>query len=141
VQDRAGMSLGAGPGVAGREFPLRSGFGTADYLLYVHRRPVGVVGAKAEGATLRGVEVQTERYSEGLPQNLPAPIRPLPFLYQSHGTETRFTNLLDPEARSRAVFCFHRPRTVAEIVGLRDAGNLVMGTLPDPHRQARRNAQ
>jgi hypothetical protein len=30
--------------------------------------------------------------------------RPLPFLYQSTWVETRFTNLLDPDPRSRAVF-------------------------------------
>jgi type I restriction enzyme, R subunit len=29
---------------------------------------------------------------------------PLPFQYQSTGVETRFTNLLEPDARSRRVF-------------------------------------
>src|SRR5207237_1223844 len=37
----------------------------------------------------------------------------LPFAYQSTGVETRFTNTLDPEARSRQVFWFHRPETLA----------------------------
>jgi type I restriction enzyme, R subunit len=35
------------------------------------------------------------------------------FLYQSTGVETRFTNGLDPEPRSRRVFAFHRPATLA----------------------------
>ena len=34
--------------------------------------------------------------------------------YQSTGIETRFTNLMEPEARSRPVFAFHRPETLAE---------------------------
>jgi type I site-specific restriction endonuclease len=42
------------------------------------------------------------------------PVYPLPFLYESTGTETRFTNGYDPEARSRRVFTFHRPETLAE---------------------------
>jgi len=40
--------------------------------------------------------------------------QPLPFIYESTGTETRFTNGYDPEARSRRVFTFHRPQTLAE---------------------------
>ncbi len=49
-----------------------------------------------------------------MPDGIPAPRRPLPFLYQSTGVETRFTSLLDPEARSRQVFAFHRPETLAQ---------------------------
>lgn len=45
---------------------------------------------------------------------LPAPRRPLPFVYQSTGIETRFTNLLEPNATSRPVFSFHRPETLSE---------------------------
>lgn len=43
-------------------------------------------------------------------------MRPLPFLYESTGVETRFTNRLDPEPRSRDLFSFHRPETVASWV-------------------------
>ena len=49
-----------------------------------------------------------------MPAILPAPIRPLPFLYVSTGVDAKFTNLLDPEPRSRLVFNFHRPETIAE---------------------------
>jgi type I restriction enzyme R subunit len=45
---------------------------------------------------------------------LPAPRRPLPFVYQSTGIETRFTDLLEPNATSRPVFSFHRPETLSE---------------------------
>jgi type I restriction enzyme R subunit len=114
VQTVSETNLHAGPGVAIREFPLKSGHGFADYLLYVDGRAVGVIEAKPEGSTLTGVEVQTGKYSTGLPDEVPAPVRPLPFLYQSTGVETRFTNLLDPEARSRRVYSFHRPETFRE---------------------------
>ena len=59
------------PGVAVREFPLKSGHGTADYLLYVDGKVVGVVEAKPAGFTLTGVEVQSEKYSTGLPEWTP----------------------------------------------------------------------
>ena len=112
VQNFDDRNLGAGQGVAIREMPMAPGFGAADYLLYVDRKALGVVEAKKLGETLTGVEVQTEKYSEGLPAALPAWRRPLPFLYQSTGAETRFTNALDPDPRSRTVFNFHRPETL-----------------------------
>ena len=114
VQSRDEVNLTAGRGVAIREFPMKPGFGEVDYLLYVDAQAVGVVEAKKEGSTLSGFEIQTAKYSEGLPDSLPAPKRPLPFCYQSTGVETRFTNLLEPEAASRNVFSFHRPETLAE---------------------------
>ena len=120
VQDVKGANLGAGKGVALRSFPLASGHGFADYLLYVNGKAAGIIEAKKEGVTLTGVEIQAEKYSKGLPQELPAYIRPLPFLYQSTGIETRFTNGLDPEPRSRAVFSFHRPETLASWAPIRD---------------------
>src|SRR6266481_5485377 len=114
VQSRKDADLTAGRGVAIREFPMKPGFGEADYLLYVDSQAVGVVEAKKEGSTLTGFEIQTAKYSEGLPDGLPAPRRPLPFCFQSTGVETRFTNLLEPDAASRNVFSFHRPETLAE---------------------------
>lgn len=58
VQDRDDLDLTAGRGIAVREFPMKSGFGFADYLLYLDRKAVGAVEAKAEG-TLTGVEAQS----------------------------------------------------------------------------------
>src|SRR4051812_14189072 len=102
VQDYRQMNISAGPGVAVREFPLKSG--TADYLLYADCNAVGVVEAKPEGHTLSGVETQSGKYLDGLPKNLPHFVLPLPFAYESTGDETQFTNTLEPDARSRAVF-------------------------------------
>src|SRR5690606_27912783 len=116
VQDIAALDRFAGRGVAVREFQLAKGHGRADYMLYVDGKAVGVIEAKPAGTTLTGVEPQAERYSRGLPADLPAHVRPLPFLYHSTGVETRFTNLLDPEPRSRRVFTFHRPETLADWV-------------------------
>ena len=69
---------------------------------------------------MTGVEAQSEKYSTGMPDDLPAYQRPLPFLFESTGVETQFTNGLDPEPRSRQVFSFHTPSALAEWVG---AGN------------------
>ena len=113
IQDVARVNLGAARGVAIREFPLKPGYGFADYLLYIDGAAAGVIEAKKEGATLTGVEIQTRRYSEGLPERLPAHVRPLPLCYQSTRTETRFTCGLDPEPRSRRVFSLQRPETLA----------------------------
>jgi type I restriction enzyme R subunit len=118
IQDRKDTNLAAGPGVAVREFPTETG--PVDYGLYVERVAAGAVEAKKEGTPLIGVEVQNRRYSHGLPSGLPAYRRPLPFLYESTGTETHFTNLLEPDARAREVFCFHRPETMR--AWLSDAG-------------------
>lgn len=63
VQDYAEMDISAGPGVAVREFPLKTG--EADYLLYADGRAIGVVEAKPEGHTLTGVETQSAKYTEG----------------------------------------------------------------------------
>ena len=114
VQDYKKADLTAGRGVALRNFTLIDGLGYADYLLYIDCKAAGIVEAKKEGFPLVGVEVQAEKYSKGLPPTLPAYIRPLPFLYQSTGIETRFTNGLDPDPRSRDVFAFHQPATLAE---------------------------
>jgi len=113
VQDMKQVNLHIGRGVAIREFPLKPGHGEADYLLYVDGQAAGVVEAKPAGHTLTGVEIQSDKYKNGLPDTLPAWFRPLPFCYQSTGVESRFTSNLDPDPRSRQVFSFHRPETLA----------------------------
>ncbi|MDR7308102.1 type I restriction endonuclease [Rhodoferax saidenbachensis] len=107
-------NIHASVGVAIREFPLNSGFGFADYLLYVNGKACGVIEAKKEGATLTGVELQSGRYAQGLPTTLPAWRRPLPFVWESTGIETHFTNGLDPEPRARSVFAFFRPELLVQ---------------------------
>jgi len=116
VQHYRQMNIFAGLGVAVREFPLKTG--DADYLLYVDGKVIGVIEAKPEGHTLTGVETQSDKYLKGLPPKIPAYRLPLPFAYESTGVETQFTNFLDPDARSREVFTFHRPDELLRLVGL-----------------------
>ena len=71
---------------------------------------------EAEGSTLTGVETQSANIARDC-RTAASPDPPLPFLYESTGAETRFTNRLDPEPRSRGVFAFHRPETLAEWTG------------------------
>jgi type I restriction enzyme R subunit len=111
VQDRHQMNFFAGEGVPIREVSIPGG-GEADYLLVAGGKAIGILEAKAVGTTLKGVEIQTHRYAQVLPDHIPAWRLPLPMLYESTGKETQFTNLLEPHPRSRRVFSFHRPETL-----------------------------
>jgi type I restriction enzyme, R subunit len=113
VQDYKSFNPSAGRGIALREVPLKSG--TCDYLLLVDRKALGVVEAKKEGTLLSGVAEQSSHYGVSLPDFIQA-ITPgsLPFLYESTGVETFFRDERDPDPRSRSVFSFHRPETLAE---------------------------
>jgi hypothetical protein len=54
VQPRDRANLSASHGVAVAEFPLDTGF--ADYVLFVDKRPIGVIEAMPAESTLSGVE-------------------------------------------------------------------------------------
>ncbi len=112
VQNVSALNLHAGRGVAVRN--LQTEHGPCDYMLFVDRQAVGILEAKREGAVLTNHELQPRKYSEGMPPGVPAPIKPLPFLYMSTGVETRFASLLDPDPRYRNLFHLHRPETLAE---------------------------
>jgi type I restriction enzyme, R subunit len=112
VQDRQEINLGASLGVAVREFPMADG-GEADYLLFVSRLAAGVIEAKKAGVTLSGVAEQSGDYITKLPDDIPHVQLPLPFVYESTGVETFFRDVRDPQPRSRRVFAFHRPETLA----------------------------
>jgi type I restriction enzyme, R subunit len=114
VQSQKDANVAAGPGVAVREFVLEQGHGRVDYLLFVDGQPAGVIEAKPEGTPLVEVEHQSGKYVDGLPGWMKALVYPLPFIYEATGAETRFTNGYDPDARSRRLFAFHRPETLAE---------------------------
>jgi type I restriction enzyme R subunit len=113
VQDPAAINLSEGMGIAVREFPLKTGY--ADYLLYADGKAIGIVEAKPKGFPLTGVETQSSKYRDGLPRDLPHYHLPLPFAYESTGEVTRFTNTLEPDARSREVFSFHRPEELIRL--------------------------
>jgi len=114
IQDVDEINLGAGLGVAVREYPTKTG--PVDYALFVDRKAIGVIEAKSAGTTLSGVAEQSERYIHGFPDNVIHFTLPLPFAYESTGVETFFRDERDPAPRSRRVFGFHKPETLLEWV-------------------------
>lgn len=113
VQAKDKIDFGAGRGIAVREY--QTDVGPADYVLFVDKVPVGVIEAKrAEmGERITTVEEQTAGYA-GAKLKWVKDTRPLPFLYESTGEITRFTDARDPKPRSREVFTFHRPETMRD---------------------------
>ena len=97
--------------MAVREY--QTDIGPADYVLFADRQAVGVVEAKPDnwGVRLTSVEEQSEGYANAKLKWITI-AEPLPFLYESTGQITRFTNARDPSPRSREVFTFHRPETL-----------------------------
>lgn len=128
VQDYKQMNLGAAKGVAIREFPLKTGY--ADYLLFVDRKAIGVIEAKAEGTPLGGITHQSQKYSSGLPPKMQPWHNPLPYLYESTGVETVFTDRRDPDPRSRTLFAFHQPQTLAAWAGEAETLRRRLGQMP-----------
>jgi len=128
IQDANAIDLGAGLGIAVREFPLDTGY--ADYLLYADGKAIGVVEAKPEGFPLKGVEVQSTKYTSGLPKDLPHYHLPLPFAYETTGVEAQFTNSLEPDFRSRSVFAFHRPEELLALVRREKQGRELLRQMP-----------
>ncbi len=113
VQSAKKIDLNTGLGQAVREY--QTDVGPADYVLFVDKKAVGVIEAKREdlGHKITEVELQTEGYATATLKwvNNKAP---LPFLYESTGIITRFTDGRDPKPRSREVFNFPRPETLKE---------------------------
>ena len=86
----------------------------ADYILYVDRKPVGVIEAKREeeGHRLTVAEDQSAEYANAKLKYLDND--PLPFVFESTGTITRFRDTRDPKPRGRTVYSFFRPETLAK---------------------------
>jgi len=110
IQSRGEMNLGAGLGVAVREFQTASG--PVDYGLFVGRRLCGVIEAKPEGTTLSGFSEQAARYIADVPKHLVREEGQVRFEYVASGTELLFRDHADPDPASRRVFAFHRPETL-----------------------------
>lgn len=118
VQSKDKVNLHAGIGIALRETNTVSG--SADYILFVNAQAVGVIEAKAEdlGYKLLQVEEQSKRYAtEAIKVGKFLLDTEKPFVYESTGVYTRFTDYRDPKPRGRAVFHFHKPETLAEWIG------------------------
>ncbi|MDZ7763794.1 MAG: DEAD/DEAH box helicase family protein [Melioribacteraceae bacterium] len=128
-------------GIAVTEYPTQSG--NADYLLFVERKPVGVIEAKAEGKTLSQVHDQTERYATDKLKFI-VKKEDLPFQYESTGTETYFTDARDSSPRQREIFHFHKPETLYEFLShptsLRERLKHIPGLITDELRDCQINA-
>ncbi len=112
VQSKKQVDLSVGKGIAVREY--QTDIGPADYVLFVDRKPVGIIEAKREdeGHRLTVVEEQSSEYAKAKLKYLNN--APLPFVYESTGLITRFTDYRDPKPRGRNVLSFHKPDTIAE---------------------------
>jgi type I restriction enzyme R subunit len=120
VQSVGKLDLSAGLGQAVREY--QTDVGPADYVLFLGKKAVGVIEAKREeeGQRLTAHEAQTEGYAAAKLKWVNNK-EPLPFLYESTGIITRFTDGRDPKPRSREVFNFHRPETLKEWLSQNDS--------------------
>ncbi|MDR6990969.1 type I restriction-modification enzyme R subunit C-terminal domain-containing protein [Luteimonas sp. 3794] len=131
------LNLGAGPGVAVREYPTDTG--PADYILFVDRTPVGVIEAKRDedGGSLHQHEAQTERYANATLKWRKGN-QPLRFLYESTGQIIFFTDGADPAPRARELFQFFRPQTLAEWAARPDTLRRRLAQMPPlPERNLR----
>ena len=110
VQSKDKIDLGEKLGVVIREY--QTDIGLADYVLFVDRKPVGIIEAKKEeaGQNLSVVEEQSAGYANAKLKYLNN--EPLRFVYESTGVLTRFTDYEDPKPRARPVFSFHTPQTL-----------------------------
>jgi len=112
VQSKNEVDLGAGRGIALREYQAETKF--ADYVLFVDKNPVGIIEAKREeeGHKLTVAEDQASEYAKAKLKYLDND--PLPFVFESTGIITRFRDTRDPKPRGRNIFWFYRPETLAE---------------------------
>ncbi len=113
VFDKKTIDFTASQGIAVREY--QTDVGPADYVLFVDKKAVGVIEAKPEdwGHNITTVEDQSLSYANANLKWVNNKV-PLRFIYESTGVITRFTDGRDPKPRSREVFNFHRPETLAE---------------------------
>ena len=111
VQDKKKIDFSASFGIAIREY--QTDVGSADYVLFINKEPVGVVEAKPEdwGQKITTVEDQSGGYASAKLKWLNNK-GTLPFFYESTGIVTRFTDTRDPKPRSREVFSFPRPERI-----------------------------
>ena len=116
IQKKSTINWHFSAGIAVTHYPMKDGT-EADYVLFVDRKPVGIIEAKREeeGHHLSAVEAQSSGYAGSKLKHLNN--NPLPFVYESTGVLTHFTDYRDPKPRSRSVFTFHRPETLREWLG------------------------
>lgn len=140
VVDNKAIDFSIGRGIAVREY--QTAVGPADYVLFVDKQAIGVIEAKAEdwGHKITTVEAQSAGYANATLKwvNNREPLR---FVYESTGVITRFTDGRDPKPRSREVFNFHRPETLAEWLSQPDTLRGRLQNLPPLNPEGLRDCQ
>jgi type I restriction enzyme, R subunit len=96
IQNKTQINLNSGAGVAVREY--QTDIGPADYVLFVDKKPVGVIEAKRaeEAVHLTVHEDQSVGYASARLKYVDNK-EPLRFVYESTGDITRFTDYRDPK--------------------------------------------
>ncbi len=119
IQDVKRLNPNVAVGVAVREFPTDTG--PVDYALFVNGAPVGVIEAKKseEGENITTVEGQSSRYANSTFKWIKCEYK-IRFAYEATDKLTRFTDYNDEKYRSRTVFSFHRPETLASLIRRND---------------------
>lgn len=157
IQSKKQINLAANLGVAVKEYS--TDVGPADYVLFVDKKPIGLIEAKKEdeGYQLSKVEDQSTDYANAKLKFLDND--PLKFVYESTGALTRFTDYRDPKPRAREVFSFHKPETFQQwikdgkslrsrlqdipelpVLGLRDCQVTAINNLEQSFKDARPKA-
>ena len=110
IQDKKKIDFSACTGIAVKEY--MTDVGPADYVLFIDRKPIGVIEAKKEeeGQNISVVEEQSGNYATSKLKHFNN--KSLPYIYESTGIITRFTNTRDPKPRAKNIFSFHRPETI-----------------------------
>ncbi len=112
VQDFKALNLGAGQGVAVREFQTASGPGGLCACCGSQGRGRGGGQARRDDAA-RGVRAVGQVYG-GFPEDIPHVELPLPFSYESTGTETLFRGPARPGLSFAAGIQFPQAGNIAE---------------------------
>ena len=139
IQNKNEINFNAGLGIAIREYQTE--VGPVDYALFINRAPVGVIEAKREeeGQRLSLVEEQSGEYAASKLKYFNNEL--LPFVYESTGLITRFTDNRDPKPRASLVFSFHRPETFQEWLKQEESLRRRFFNLPELETAALRDCQ
>ena len=140
VQKKSTINWHVAAGIAVTHYPMKDGT-EADYVLFVDRKPVGIIETKREeeGHHLSAVEDQSSGYAGSKLKHINN--NPLPFVYESTGVLTHFTDYRDPKPRSRPLFTFHRPETLREWLSKEQSLRARMQQMPELHPQGLRECQ
>lgn len=105
IQNVKQFNPSAGLGMAVREYHTDNG--PADYVLFVERKPGRGILSPVEEQTGKDAQSRLRWQQQG---------QTLPFLYESTGVETHFSDLRNPLPRAREMFYFHRPEQLRDWV-------------------------